>query len=88
MSSEKMRKLIQDYQRDIAAYLAPESGISERQLLQQLASRLDGQQAQDALGNGWQAGCPMTKTQPPQTTAAPRPRGGGPNRNSSERCGN
>ncbi|AAK64894.1 hypothetical protein CDO30_20565 (plasmid) [Sinorhizobium meliloti] len=58
MSSEKMRKLIQDYQRDIAAYLAPESGISERQLLQQLASRLDGQQAQDALGNGWQGWLP------------------------------
>jgi len=38
-----MRKLIQDCQRDIAAYLRPESGISERQLLQQLASRLDGQ---------------------------------------------
>jgi hypothetical protein len=58
MSAEKMRKLIQDCQRDIAAYLPPESGISERQLLQQLSSRLDGQQAQDALGDGWQGWSP------------------------------
>ncbi|MDW9371591.1 hypothetical protein GOC03_31690 [Sinorhizobium meliloti] len=58
MSAEKMRKLIQDCQRDIAAYLPPESGISERHLLQQLSSRLDGQQAQDALGDGWQGWLP------------------------------
>lgn len=40
--AQKMKKLIEDCERDIAACLHPESGIPERHLLQQLLSRLDG----------------------------------------------
>lgn len=43
--AQKMKKLIEDCERDIAACLHPESGIPETHLLQQLLSRLDGQQA-------------------------------------------
>ncbi|MCK3784944.1 hypothetical protein KEM44_04930 (plasmid) [Sinorhizobium meliloti] len=52
--AQKMKKLIEDCERDIAACLHPESGIPERHLLQQLLSRLDGQQAKEALGDDWQ----------------------------------
>lgn len=41
--AQKMKKLIEDCERDIAACLHPESGIPESHLLQQLLSRLDGQ---------------------------------------------
>ncbi|ATA95709.1 hypothetical protein BWO90_04620 (plasmid) [Sinorhizobium meliloti] len=52
--AQKMKKLIEDCERDIAACLHPESGIPETHLLQQLLSRLDGQQAKEALGDDWQ----------------------------------
>ncbi|APG93114.1 hypothetical protein [Sinorhizobium americanum] len=55
---QKMKKLIEDCQRDIAAFLPPESGITEHQLLQRLLTRLDGQQAKDALGDDWQGWWP------------------------------
>ncbi|MBB4185810.1 hypothetical protein GGE07_002460 [Sinorhizobium terangae] len=54
----KMKKLIWDCQKDIAAYLPPESGITEHQLLQRLMTRLDGQQAKEALGDDWQGWWP------------------------------
>jgi hypothetical protein len=52
--AQKMKKLIEDCQREIAAFLPPESGITEHQLLQRLMTRLDGCQARDALGDDWQ----------------------------------
>ncbi|RVH37680.1 hypothetical protein [Sinorhizobium meliloti] len=55
---EKMKQLIWDCQKDIAAYLPPESGISEQQLLQKLMTRLDGRQAREALGDEWQGWWP------------------------------
>lgn len=38
----KMKKLIWDCQKDIAAYLPDESGISEHELVQMLIARLEG----------------------------------------------
>ncbi|MDK1386395.1 hypothetical protein QN224_13345 [Sinorhizobium sp. 8-89] len=55
---EKMKKLIWDCQKDIAEYLPPESGITEHQLLQRLMTRLDGQQAKEALGDDWKGWWP------------------------------
>jgi len=55
---EKMKQLIWDCQKDIAAYLPPESGISEHELLQMLIARLDGRQAKEALGDDWQGWWP------------------------------
>jgi hypothetical protein len=55
---EKMKQLIWDCQKDIAAYLPPESGISEHELLQMLISRLDGSQAKEALGDDWKGWWP------------------------------
>ncbi|MCO5962389.1 hypothetical protein [Sinorhizobium meliloti] len=54
---EKMKQLIWDCQKDIAAYLPPESGISEHELLQSLTARL-GSQAKEALGDDWQGWWP------------------------------
>ncbi|MBB4184264.1 hypothetical protein GGE07_000890 [Sinorhizobium terangae] len=54
VDAPKMKKLIWDCQKEIAEYLPPESGISEHQLLQRLLTRLDGQQAKEALGDYWQ----------------------------------
>lgn len=54
----KMKQLIWDCQKDIAEYLPDESGITEHQLLQRLLTRLDGQQAKDALGDNWQGWWP------------------------------
>ncbi|MDW9620218.1 hypothetical protein [Sinorhizobium meliloti] len=53
-----MKKLIEDCQRDIAAYLPPESGVTDCELLQRLIARLDGRQAKDALGEDWQGWWP------------------------------
>ncbi|MCA1371754.1 hypothetical protein I6F15_31350 [Bradyrhizobium sp. BRP14] len=50
----KMQKLIEDCQMEIAAYLPPESGITDYELLQRLIACLDGRQAKDALGEDWQ----------------------------------
>ncbi|MDW9433814.1 hypothetical protein GOA59_25380 [Sinorhizobium meliloti] len=58
MSAEKIRKLIEDLQRDICVYLAPASAISEHQLPEQLLSSLDRQQAKEALGPDQQGGTP------------------------------
>lgn len=55
---EKMKQLIWNCQKDIAAYLPPESGISEHELLQSLIARLDGSQAKEALGDDWQGWWP------------------------------
>jgi hypothetical protein len=46
---EKMKQLIWDCQKDIAAYLPPESSISEHELVKMLIARLDGRQAKEAL---------------------------------------
>lgn len=54
----KMKKLIEDCQRDIAEYLPSESGVTEHQLLQRLMFRLDGPQAKDALGDDWKGWWP------------------------------
>ncbi|WP_373413726.1 hypothetical protein [Ensifer aridi] len=54
----RMQKLIEDCQKDIAAYLPPESGITDYELLQRLITRLDGRQAKDALGEDWQGWWP------------------------------
>ena len=43
-----MKQLIWDCQKDIAAYLPDESGISEHELVQMLIARLDGSQAKEA----------------------------------------
>ncbi|AEG56173.1 hypothetical protein [Sinorhizobium meliloti] len=51
---EKMKQLIWDCQKDIAADPPPESGISEHELLQMLIARLHGRQAKEALGDDWQ----------------------------------
>ncbi len=48
---EKMKQLIWDCQKDIAADRPPESGISEHELLQMLIARLHGRQAKEALGD-------------------------------------
>jgi hypothetical protein len=55
MIIDEMNKLIEDCQREIAAYLPPESGTTEHQLLQGLVSRHDGCQAKDASARrqGW-----------------------------------
>ncbi|MDW9428372.1 hypothetical protein GOB27_14145 [Sinorhizobium meliloti] len=58
MSAEKIRKLIEDLQRDFCVYLAPASAISEHQLPEQLLSSLDRQQAKEALGPDQQGGTP------------------------------
>ncbi len=49
MNTEKMRMLIEDCRRDLFAYLAPGSGISDREMIIALLHRLDGPQARDAL---------------------------------------
>jgi hypothetical protein len=51
---ERMKQPIWNCQKDIAAYLPPESGVTEHQLLQRLMTRLDGCQAKEALGDDWQ----------------------------------
>ena len=43
--AQKMKKLTWDCQKDVAAYLPPESGFSEHELVQMLIARLDGSQA-------------------------------------------
>ena len=48
--SDKMRKLIKDCQKDLAEYLPPDSGITEKQIINRLLGRLDGPQAREALG--------------------------------------
>src|SRR5688572_16568147 len=54
----KMKQLIWDCEKDIAAYLPDESGISEHELVQMLIARLDGSQAKEALGVDWQGWWP------------------------------
>ncbi|MGK9286397.1 hypothetical protein [Sinorhizobium meliloti] len=54
----KMKKLIWDCHKEIAAYLPNESGITEHELLQMLIARLDGSQAKEALGDDWQGWWP------------------------------
>ncbi|MEY9559263.1 hypothetical protein [Sinorhizobium fredii] len=49
MNAEKMRKLIEDCQRDLWEYLSSDSGISDREMIIALLFRLDGPQARDAL---------------------------------------
>ncbi|QQF02421.1 hypothetical protein [Sinorhizobium meliloti] len=54
----KMKQLISDCQKDVAAYLPNESGITEHELLQMLIARLDGSQAKEALADDWQGWWP------------------------------
>lgn len=49
---EKMKKLIWDSQEDIAEYLPPESGVSDRELLQKLITRLRLPSIEASLGAG------------------------------------
>ncbi|MCZ4093392.1 hypothetical protein [Sinorhizobium psoraleae] len=42
-------KLIEDCQRDIAEYVAPDSGILKHQLFQRLITRANDRQAKEAL---------------------------------------
>jgi hypothetical protein len=46
----KLERLVKDCQRDLAKYLVPDSGISDRQVINMLLHRLDGPQAREALG--------------------------------------
>ncbi|MQV98069.1 hypothetical protein GHK46_12080 [Sinorhizobium medicae] len=55
---EKMKQLIWNSQKDIAAYLPPESSISEHELLQKLNARPGGRQAKEVLDDGWQGRWP------------------------------
>lgn len=56
MNSEKIRKLIEDCRKDLADYLSPDSGISDREMVIALLYRLDGPQAMDALGEDFERG--------------------------------
>ncbi|TCN31386.1 hypothetical protein EV184_106159 [Sinorhizobium americanum] len=51
MNPEKMRKLIEDCQRDLWEYLSSDCGISDREIIIALLNRLNGPQAKDALGD-------------------------------------
>ncbi|MCA1408521.1 hypothetical protein I6F26_30185 [Ensifer sp. IC3342] len=53
--ANKMKTLIEDCQRDIAAYLPPDSAIAPEELLNRLIARLDGRQAKEALNDDWQS---------------------------------
>lgn len=46
---QKCRTLIKDCQTDLAKYLVPDSGITEKEIISQLLERLDGPQAREAL---------------------------------------
>lgn len=45
-----LKELVRDCQNDLAAYLPPDSGISKREVISKLLSRLDGPQARKAMG--------------------------------------
>lgn len=47
-----LEELVRDCQNDLAAYLPPDSGISKREVISKLLSRLDGPQARKAMGAG------------------------------------
>ncbi|MFQ6242675.1 hypothetical protein [Sinorhizobium meliloti] len=68
---EKMKQLIWDCQKDIAAYLPPASGISEHQLVKMLIARLDGSQAKEALATIGKAGGRMTMMAVETTVPSP-----------------
>ncbi|MBB4184303.1 hypothetical protein [Sinorhizobium terangae] len=56
--ADKMKRLIEDCQRDIAAYLPPNSAIAPEELLNRLVARLEGRQAEEALADEWQSWWP------------------------------
>lgn len=70
----KMKKLIEDCQKDIAAYLPPDSGVTDYELLQTLIRRLDGRQAKDALGDDWQGWWPKDDDDGDSVSDSPTPR--------------
>lgn len=45
----KLERLVKDCQQDLAKYLVPGSGISDREVINALLTRLDGPQAREAL---------------------------------------
>lgn len=45
----KLEQLVRDCQRDLGIYLVPNSGVTDRQVINKLLSRLDGLQAREAL---------------------------------------
>lgn len=47
---EQLEALVRDCQADLASYLPPDSGITEKEVIGTLLSRLDGPQARRALG--------------------------------------
>ncbi|MDW9477875.1 hypothetical protein GOB36_01940 [Sinorhizobium meliloti] len=48
-----MKRLIWDCQKDIAAYVTPQSGIGQDEPLQMLTSRLDGWSGGEGVGDDW-----------------------------------
>ncbi|MBP1884322.1 hypothetical protein [Sinorhizobium mexicanum] len=56
--ADKMKRLIEDCRKDIAAYLPPDSALAPEELLNRLLCRLDGRQAKEALCDDWQGWCP------------------------------
>lgn len=49
MSKKKLQRLVKDCQQELAKYLVPNSGISDREVINALLQRLDGPQAMEAL---------------------------------------
>lgn len=47
----KLKQLVKDCQSDLAKYLVPDSGITEKEIISQLLERLDGPQAREALND-------------------------------------
>lgn len=44
-----LETLVRDCQRDLGIYLVPNSGVTDRQVINKLLSRLDGPQAREAV---------------------------------------
>lgn len=45
----KLEQLVRDCQRDLGIYLVPDSGVTDRQVINKLLSRLDGPQAREVF---------------------------------------
>lgn len=47
-----LEALVRDCQHDLAAWMPPDSGVSDRDVIRRLLMRLDGPQARKAMGDG------------------------------------
>jgi hypothetical protein len=47
-----LRCLVRDCQNDIAAWMPPDSGLSDQEVIRKLLVRLDGPQGREAMGDG------------------------------------